>query len=72
MCRERIAGIELSRPPRGTRDSVIVVVVVVLYLALKLIGSYSSFALGQFFSFGTQLSRHKDILAVDLAPYSYF
>ena len=38
VCRDRIAGIELFRPPRGTRDSVIVVVVVVmLYLALKLI-----------------------------------
>ena len=33
-----IAGIELFRPPRGTRNSVIVViVVVVLYLHLKLI-----------------------------------
>ena len=37
VCRDRIAGIELFRPPRGTRDSVIVIVVVVLYLALKLI-----------------------------------
>ena len=34
-----IAGIELFRPPRGTRNSVIVVIVVivVLYLHLKLI-----------------------------------
>ena len=35
VCRDRIAGIEFFRPPRGTRDSV--VVVVILYLAVKLI-----------------------------------
>ena len=37
VCRDRIAGIELFRPPRGTRDSVIIIIVIILYLALKLI-----------------------------------
>ena len=37
MCRDRIAGIELFRPPRGTRDSVVVVIVIIVVLMYLLV-----------------------------------
>ena len=63
MCRGRIAGNELFRPPSGTRDSVVVIIVVVLYLGRKLISGlvfiFSSWAV---FLPETQLLLHNDIL----------
>ena len=69
MCRGRIAGNELFRPPRGTRDSVaiIVVIVIVLYPGRKLIrGLVFIFSSWAVFLPETQLLLHNDIFALKL------